>query len=316
MEEIDIKGFKPQRFPMTKNKIDSFAKRLESHENFIKHHYVLQKLGIKCTVQELFDEYVEYCKKEQRSSFKKIEFGSKLKELGIEYYKTNGNNKYKVSTEFLHELATTRHWIHEIDDFCEEQPSKEEQGSTQDDELIQKYTQSEKELKQLKNENEQMRLELEALKQVKKEETIIRVIEDSDDEECEQPPQPQIDHTIELQKDNDNLKKNYKDLDSRYWKKYYEELDLHHALEDILTKEQINEVNERLEEKQKQRLEEINKKQEVAIRQLKNKGVKTIISIIDDSDDEEDDEDEEVKTVRLKDNKIMKALESDCEFLD
>jgi hypothetical protein len=290
-------------------------------------------------VQELFDEYVEYCKKEQRSSFKKIEFGSKLKELGIEYYKTNGNNKYKVSTEFLHELATTRHWIHEIDDFCEEQPSKEEQGSTQDDELIQKYTQSEKELKQLKNENEQMRLEFEALKQVKKEETIIRVIEDSDDEECEQPPQPQIDHTIELQKDNDNLKKNYKDLDSRYWKKYYEDLDLHHVLEDILTKEQINEVNEILEEKQKQRLEENKQRvpkhsEKPAVKVIEDSDeesessppkptppqkptkAKSILSIIDDSDDEEDDEDEEVKTVRLKDNKIMKALESDCEFLD
>jgi predicted P-loop ATPase len=89
MEEVDTKGFKPQNFPMTDNKIDSFAKRLEAHENFIKHNYVLQKLGIKCTVQELYDEYVDFCKKEQRTPSKKIEFGAKLKELGIEYYKTN-----------------------------------------------------------------------------------------------------------------------------------------------------------------------------------------------------------------------------------
>ena len=328
MEEIDIKGFKPQRFPMTKNKIDSFAKRLESHENFIKHHYVLQKLGIKCTVQELFDEYVEYCKKEQKSSYKKIEFGSKLKELGIEYYKTAGNNKYKVSTEFLHALATTRHWIHEIDDYCEEQPTKDEQGSTQDDELIQKYTQSEKDLKQLKNENERLRLELEALKQANKEETIIRVIEDSDDEECE------------LQKDNDNVKKNYKDLDTRYWKKYYENLDLNHVLEDILTKEQINEVNNSLEVKKQQRLE--NKQQvpkhseKPAVKVVEDSDeeseapppkptppqkptkVKSILSIIDDSDDEEEEGEEKNITVRIKDNKIMKALDTtnDCEFLD
>jgi hypothetical protein len=117
MEEINIKGFQPQRFPMTNNKINSFAKRLESHENFIKHSYVLQKLGIKCSVQELHDEYTDFCKKEQRSALKKIEFGAKLKELGIEYYKSNGNNKYKVSIEFLQELATTRHWIHDIDDY-------------------------------------------------------------------------------------------------------------------------------------------------------------------------------------------------------
>jgi hypothetical protein len=53
----------------------------------------------------------------------------------------------------------------------------------------------------------------------------------------------------------------------------------------------------------------------LAIRQLKNKGIKSVISITDDSD-EEGDEEEGVITVRLKDNKIMKALESDCEFLD
>jgi hypothetical protein len=112
-----------------------------------------------------------------------------LKELGIEYYKSNGNNKYQVSSEFLHELATTRHWIHEIDDFCEEQPSKDEQGSKQDDELLCKYMQSEKELNRLKNENEQMRLELEALKQAK--ETSVRIIDDSD-EESDFPPEPKL----------------------------------------------------------------------------------------------------------------------------
>jgi hypothetical protein len=188
MEEIDIKGFKPQRFPMTNNKINSFAKRLESHENFIKHHYVLRKLGIKSTVQELYDEFVDFCKKEQRTPFKKIEFGSKLKELQIEYYKSNGNNKYQVSYEFLHELATTRHWIHEIDDYCDEQPTKEEQGSIQDDELLRKYMQSEKELNELKLNYEQMRLEMEKLKQGGK--SSVRIIDDSDEESDPPPPPP------------------------------------------------------------------------------------------------------------------------------
>jgi hypothetical protein len=56
---------------MTNNKISSFAKRLESHENFIKHHYVLQKLGIKASVQELYDEHVDFSKKEQRTPLRK-----------------------------------------------------------------------------------------------------------------------------------------------------------------------------------------------------------------------------------------------------
>ena len=310
MEQIDIKGFKPQRFPMTNNKISSFAKRLESHENFIKHHYVLQKLGIKASVQELYDEYVDFCKKEQRTPFKKIEFGSKLKELGIEYYKSNGNNKYQVSSEFLHELATTRHWIHEIDDFCEEQPSKEEQGSTQDDELIQKYTQSEKELKLLKNENEQMKLELEALKQAKKE---VRVIEESDDEE-NNPPQPQIEHN----KLNDEIKELREKLDKlrdiRAERNKYQEL----WFDTLSEKEQKQEEERWLKEQEKKKQEKERKEQKEKAILSKDKPpalVKSIISIIDDSD-EEDDLDEEVKTVRLKDNKIMKALESDCEFLD
>jgi hypothetical protein len=311
MEEIDIKGFKPQRFPMTNNKINSFAKRLESHESFIKHHYVLQKLGIKCTVQELFDEYVEYCKKEQRSSYKKIEFGSKLKELGIEYYKTAGNNKYKVSTEFLHELATTRHWVHEIDDYCEEQPSKEEQGSKQDDELIQKYTQSEKDLKKLKNENEQLRLELEALKQAKEEETVIRVIEDSDDEEGD-PPRLQIEHTIELQKEITELnEKLYKLRDIRAERNKYQEL----WFSNLSEKEQKQEEERWLKEQEKEKQE--NKRNEKT-KLSKDKAptpVKSILSIIDDSDGEEEGEEKSI-SVNTKDNKIMKALECDCDFID
>ena len=118
IDVVEIKGFKPQSFPITNSKMDSFAKRLEPHENFIKHNYILQKLNINCSVQELYDEFVLFCKEEQRNPFKKIEFGSKLKELGIEYYKSNGSNKYKVSFDALQEIATTRHWIHDIDDYA------------------------------------------------------------------------------------------------------------------------------------------------------------------------------------------------------
>ncbi len=177
-------------------------------------------------------------KKEQRTPSKKIEFGAKLKVLGIEYYKTNGNNKYKVSTEFLHELATTRHWIHEIDDYCDEQPTKEEQGSIQDDELLRKYMQSEKELNELKLNYEQMRLEMEKLKQGGK--SSVRIIDDSDEESDPPPPPPQ----------------------------------------------------------------------QIEQKKLKSP-TKSILSIIDDSDDESEGE-----TINAKDHKIMKALESECDFID
>ena len=299
---------------MTENKIDSFAKRLESHENFIKHHYVLQKLGIQCSVQELYDDYVEFCKKEQRTAFKKIEFGAKLKELGIEYYKTNGHNKYKISTEFLHELATTRHWIHEIDDYCEEQPTKEEQGTKENDELIQRCIQSEKELKALKNENEQLRLELEALKEAKKEAVVVRVIEDSDEEESEAPQQ---------QIENNKLKKEIKELRVKLDKlrNVRAERNKYHELwfDNLSEKEQKQEEERWLKEQEKEKKEK-GRKEHAKVNEDKPPTpppaptpVKSILSIIDDSDEEGE---EEVETVKIKDNKIMSALECVCDFVD
>ena len=194
MEGVDIKGFKPQNFPITNSKINSFAKRLESHENFIKHNYILQKLSITCSVQELYDEFVMFCKNEQRTPFKKIEFGSKLKELGIEYYKSNGNNKYKVSFDALQEIATTRHWIHDIDDYCEGETKTIPTEPLQDNELLRKYIQSEKELNELKFDYEKMRLELDALKKEQKPKTADRFIDsDSEDEEVKPAPKKKSD---------------------------------------------------------------------------------------------------------------------------
>jgi hypothetical protein len=54
----------------------------------------------------------------------------------------------------------------------------------------------------------------------------------------------------------------------------------------------------------RKRLEEIESK-------LPPKPVKSVISILDDSDSED-----EVKPIKLKGNKIMKALESECDFID
>jgi hypothetical protein len=214
--EIDVKGFKPQNFPMTDNKVDSFAKRLESHENFIKHNYVLQKLGIKCSVQELHDEYTDFCKKEQRSALKKIEFGARLKELGIEYYKSNGNNKYKVSIEFLQELATTRHWIHDIDDYKSDKKAPPTSNGLDDeipcteltdDDLIRRLKDKEEEVNDLNEQFEKMRLEFEAYKMQFPSEKIsrtpfVRVIDESDDE-TDQLPAP-IKSVLQMIDDSDS----------------------------------------------------------------------------------------------------------------
>jgi seryl-tRNA synthetase len=108
----------------------------------------------------------------------------------------------------------------------------------------------------------------------------------------------------ELQKESDDLKKSCKDSDARYWKQYYEALDLNDTISDILTEEQRDEVKKILQEKAKYR-------SKVEDEQKKPKPVKTVLSIIDDSDDED-----EGPTIKIKEHKIIKAIECECDFLE
>ena len=101
-----------------------------------------------------------------------------------------------------------------------------------------------------------------------------------------------------------DLKKSYKDLDARYWKKYYETLNLNDTISDILTEEQRDEVRKLLQGKEKYQ-------SKVEDERKKPKPVKSVLSIIDDSDDED-----EGPTIRIKDHKIIKAIECECDFLD
>jgi len=94
--EIDTDNFNSEEFPITQSKLDSFAKRLESHEVFLKNCYVMRRGDIKCTVGELHEEYESYCKANGSKHMTKIDFNKKLKELGIESYKSNSTNKFKV----------------------------------------------------------------------------------------------------------------------------------------------------------------------------------------------------------------------------
>ena len=177
--EINTDKFNSQDFPMTQSKLDSFAKRLESHEVFLKNNYVLRKGDIKCIAGELHEEYESYCKANGSKSISKIEFNKKLKELGIEPYKSNSTNKFKVSSERLQEIAAERHWIHSTDDYFEDEEKKDgvsflpdphglDYGLSceelKDDELLRKYNNSEKELNDLKDQFEKMRLEFEQYK--------------------------------------------------------------------------------------------------------------------------------------------------------
>ena len=43
--EVDTTNYVPQDFPTTQSKLDSYAKRMDSHENFLKYNYVLNHSG-------------------------------------------------------------------------------------------------------------------------------------------------------------------------------------------------------------------------------------------------------------------------------
>lgn len=168
LNEVDTTNFNPQDFPITQSKLDSFAKRLEHHELFLKDEFVLRKKAIAHTVDELLTKYQDYCTYNNYKALGKINFGSKLKELGIEYKKSDKVNKYKVPYATLEAIAKDRHWIHEIDDYKEDiKSSKSEPGfidSTGLDYGLNDYEQIKTERDDLKQQLEQMRREMEELK--------------------------------------------------------------------------------------------------------------------------------------------------------
>jgi hypothetical protein len=114
MMEYNTDKYNPQDMPITKNKMDAYVSKLNTVETFLKEEYVREKKSIYLTVDELFEEYRCFHEHAQKL-YGKIQFCSKLKDLGIVYYKCNSKNMYKVDYHFLFEKAKKKHWIHELD---------------------------------------------------------------------------------------------------------------------------------------------------------------------------------------------------------
>ena len=104
--EVDTTNYVPQDFPTTQSKLDSYAKRMDSHENFLKYNYVLNRSELKTTLGDLYEEYVSFCRGSGISkAYSKVELGKKLREIGIEPYKSNDKLKIKVSAKDLAQIA-------------------------------------------------------------------------------------------------------------------------------------------------------------------------------------------------------------------
>ena len=209
--EVDTDNYRPQKFPTTQNKLDSYAKRMDSHENFLKYNYVLRRSELKTTLRELHEEYEGYCRGNGIAKpYGKVEFGKKLREIGIEAYKSNDKLKIKVSADELAQIAKSHNWVHETDEYFDE-ASKQERcklpdpngldaglcdipcTQLSDGDLLKQLKDKEEEVEDLKEQFEKMRLAFEEYKkqfpppappappqQAKK--SIISLIDESEEE--------------------------------------------------------------------------------------------------------------------------------------
>ena len=116
LHEIDLTNYNAQKYPVTDAKLDSVAKRLDNVYKFLKDDYVLKSIGInKMLLSGLYKEYIDYCTKHTQKIKGKIDFNAMLKQVGIESYKSNGNNVYNVPKEELKAISDKLHWVHRLD---------------------------------------------------------------------------------------------------------------------------------------------------------------------------------------------------------
>ena len=159
MMEINTENFNPQNYPMTQNKFDSIAKRLDSVYTFLKQNYILQNKNVYCSVDELFEEYKFHIG--DGKPYGKIDFNKKLKEVDINYYKTNGGmlNRYKISHEDLMKIAKKFKWIHDLDEFSKSNDTintyKLDNGL--DEDFKKKYEASQKQIQELERQIEDLK---------------------------------------------------------------------------------------------------------------------------------------------------------------
>lgn len=116
LHTIDTTGFNPQAFPDTQSKSDGIVKRLDPVYEFLKMSYYYESKPIYKSVGDLHTEYTDYCCSNNKKFSNKIDFNSKLKGIGINHYKSNGKNMYKLSFEELSNLVKKEKWCHELDD--------------------------------------------------------------------------------------------------------------------------------------------------------------------------------------------------------
>jgi hypothetical protein len=115
--EIDTTNFHPQDYPITRNKLNSITKRLDTVYLYLKSEYVLKGKDINCRLVDLYVNYCDFCQTLGKKSCPKTDFTTKLSELQINYIKSCGYIKYKASLDDLKEIAKKHKWINDLDEY-------------------------------------------------------------------------------------------------------------------------------------------------------------------------------------------------------
>ena len=81
LREINTDKFFPQDYPITKNKLKSISKRLDTVYLFLKNEFILQHKDIKDRLTDLYNSYKVFCSDINKKPCGKFDFVSKLSEI-------------------------------------------------------------------------------------------------------------------------------------------------------------------------------------------------------------------------------------------
>ena len=111
---IDTNGFNPQAFPITQSKKDSLSKRLDNVYKFLKDEYILKKLDIDVSAQDLYQEFKF---QSYNNKLSKEDFHRKMTEAGFNRIKKDNKLWYEIKHKNLLKIADSKLWLHELDEF-------------------------------------------------------------------------------------------------------------------------------------------------------------------------------------------------------
>ena len=215
--EIDTTGFNSQKdMPLNKKKADAIADHLDFTFRFLKENYILRQKDVLSTVSDLFTEYLGYMQSIDKKPLSKIQFNSKLRSININYYKSHGILKFKVSLAELTEIATKKGWLHELDEYdngkAKKKPSKFDkcvfEEEVDEEKVIDDY--KDKEIEALKEKIDELQAIIKEMKKkpvvkavtkkvVKKAQPKVEDIEEDDDIEFDEQD---VDFNINTKEEN------------------------------------------------------------------------------------------------------------------